>query len=195
MKERSDSNGIVIGIVTDLEDPAGIGRIRVRYPHLDDQVSDWARLAMPMAGPERGTFFRPEKDDEVLIGFEHGAARRPYVLGSLWSTTDKPPPDDGDAKKNNWRFIKSRSGHILLFDDTEGKERILLIDKDSKRQVLIDSANSKIQVLCDQGDVEVKASGKVTIEGGSDVTVKAGGNLNLEATGTVTIKGSTVNIN
>jgi uncharacterized protein involved in type VI secretion and phage assembly len=195
MSGRSDSNGIVTGIVADLKDPAGLGRVRVRYPHLDNQLSDWTRLAAPMAGAGRGTFFRPEKDDEVLVGFEHGDPRRPYVLGSLWSSVDKPPPDDGDAEKNNWRFIQSRAGHILLFDDTQGKERILLIDKDGQRQVLIDSANSKIQVLCQQGNVEVKAAaGDVTVEG-VNVTVKGQASLKLESDGPVTIKGSVVNIN
>jgi uncharacterized protein involved in type VI secretion and phage assembly len=195
MSGRSDSNGIVVGIVDDLKDPAGLGRVRVRYPHLSDQLSNWARLALPMAGAGRGTFFRPEKGDEVLVGFEHGDPRQPFILGSLWNEQDKPPPNGDDAEKNDWRLIQSRSGHILLFDDTSGKERILLIDKDGQRQVLIDSANSKIEVLCQQGNVEVKASaGDVTVEG-LNVTVKGKSSLKLESDGQVTIKGSVVNIN
>src|SRR5690242_926559 len=103
-------NGIVIGLVKDLEDPQNLGRVRVTFPYLDDQLSDWARLVTPMAGKDRGVFFRPEVGDEVLVAFELGDVRRPYVLGALWSTTDTPPPDDGKAKDNNWRFIKSRKG-------------------------------------------------------------------------------------
>jgi uncharacterized protein involved in type VI secretion and phage assembly len=150
-----------------------------------------------MAGPDRGVFFRPEKDDEVLVGFEHGDPRRPYILGSLWSQADKPPADDGQKTKNNWRFIKSRSGHILKFDDTSGAEKIEVIDKDSSRRVVIDSANRKIQILCDTGagDIEIKApAGDVTIEAAT-ITVKATTSLTLESSGTVTIKGSIVNIN
>jgi uncharacterized protein involved in type VI secretion and phage assembly len=189
------SNGIVIGLVKNLEDPDGLGRIKVSYPHLAGEESDWARLASPMAGAERGLFFRPEPEDEVLVAFEHGDPRRPYILGSLWSEADRPPPDDGQTKQNNWRFIRSRSGHIILLDDTEGKEKIELIDKDGKRRIVIDSANNKIQVLCDQGNVEVEAkAGNITLKG-SNVSIEATGTMNLKADGTMTIKGATVNIN
>ena len=189
------SNGLVIGTVVDLDDPERIGRIKVQYPHLNDEQSDWARLVTPMAGNDRGCFFRPEKGDEVLVAFEHGEPRRPYIVGSVWSTVDKPPADDGQATQNNWRFIKSRSGHVIKFDDTQGKEKIELIDKDEQRRVVIDSANKKIQVICDQGDVEVTAkSGSVTIDA-MTVDVKASANMTLQATGTMTIKGATVNIN
>src|SRR5215212_313772 len=99
------TNGIVIGLVIDLKDEENIGRVKVKYPHLEDQPSDWARLASPMAGNKRGTFFRPEVGDEVLVAFEHGEPRRPYIIGALWSKVDPPPPDDGDTEKNNWRFI------------------------------------------------------------------------------------------
>jgi uncharacterized protein involved in type VI secretion and phage assembly len=197
MSDDQTSNGIMIGVVTTLDDDAGLGRIKVRFPHLGDVESDWARLAAPMAGAQRGAFFRPEVGDEVLVGLEHGDPRRPYILGSLWSETDQPPDDDGDRKANNWRFIRSRSGHIILLDDTAGKEKIELIDKDGKRRVTIDSSSGapKITVIAEAGDIELKApSGAITIEA-QTITVKASGTLNLEATGTTTIKGATVNIN
>lgn len=190
-----NTNGIVIGLVIDLKDEENIGRVKVKYPHWEDQPSDWARIAAPMAGNGRGTFFRPEVGDEVLVAFEHGEPRRPYIIGALWSKADPPPQDDGDAEKNNWRFIKSRSGHIILLDDTQGKEKIVFVDKDNLRKVIIDSANSKIEVICDQGNVEVKASaGDVKVEA-INVSIKATAELKLEATGNVTIKGAMVNIN
>lgn len=188
-------NGIVIGLVIDLDDPESLGRIRVKYPYLGDAPSDWARLVTPMAGKDRGMFFRPEVDDEVLVAFELGDVRRPYILGSLWSTTDTPPPDDGEPKKNNWRFIKSRNGHIVKLDDTQGKEKIEIIGSDGQRQIVFDIAGQKIQVTCDTGDIEVSASaGKVKVDA-LTVEIKASGNMTLEATGTMTIKGATVNIN
>src|SRR5258707_6963714 len=158
-------NGIVIGLVLDLNDPENLARVRVKFPHLNEEPSDWARLATPMAGKGRGTFFRPEVDDEVLVAFEHGDPRRPYIVGALWSKTDTPPPDDGNTTQNNWRQLVSRSGHIIRFDDTSGKEKIEIIDKDKSRKVVIDSAQKKIQVTCDQGDVEVTAgSGTVKVQ-------------------------------
>jgi uncharacterized protein involved in type VI secretion and phage assembly len=199
--QNPNDNGIVIGVVKHLDDPEGIGRVRAELPHLNNQLSDWAKVAAPMAGKDRGAFFRPEKDDEVLIAFGHGEARVPYVIGALWSTVDTPPADDGKTASdgttpaNNWRFFKSRSGHVIKLDDTQGAEKIELIDKDKKRRVVIDSANSKIQVICDQGDVEVQAkAGSVKVEA-TTVEIKASGNMTLEATGTMTVKGATVNIN
>jgi phage baseplate assembly protein V len=189
------TNGIVIGIVTDLDDPERLGRVRVRYPHLDDQKSYWARLATLMAGPDRGTFFRPEVDDEVLVAFEHGDPRRPYILGGLWNSVDSPPSNTGQATENNVRLIKSRSGHVIKLDDTQGAAKIEVVDKNGSHKVVIDSANQKIEIVSDVGDVEVTANaGTVKVEA-LTVEIKATGNMNLEASGTMTIKGALVNIN
>ncbi|HJS23123.1 MAG TPA: phage baseplate assembly protein V [Pyrinomonadaceae bacterium] len=188
-------NGILVGIVTDLDDPDTLGRVRVRFPYLGDQLSYWAKISSPMAGNNRGFFFRPEVEDEVLVAFEMGDPRRPYVLGALWSKVDPPPPDDGKPTENNWRFIRSRSGHILKFDDTQGSERIEIIDKDNKHKIVIDTSGDKIQILCDTGNIEIKApSGKLQIEA-MDVEVKATASMKLEATGDMTISGKVVNIN
>jgi uncharacterized protein involved in type VI secretion and phage assembly len=164
-------------------------------------MSDWARLVTLMAGPERGAFFRPEVGDEVLVAHEFRDPRRPYVLGSVWSSADVPPPDDGDAEANNWRFIRSRAGHIVKLNDKSGQETIEIEDKDRARRIVIDAANGKIRVECDDGDIEVTASGTVKVVAdtveveASTVSVKASGEMTLEAAGTMTIKGSTVNIN
>jgi uncharacterized protein involved in type VI secretion and phage assembly len=192
---RSDrENGIAIGLVSSLDDPESLGRVQVTYPHLDDTKSDWARLVTIMAGPDRGAFFRPEKGDEVVVALEHGDPRRPYVLGAVWSTADPPPKGEGKATDNNWRFFRSRSGHLLVLDDTSDAERIQVVDKDGSRKVVIDSANNKIQVVCDGGDVEVSAGGTVKVQA-RDVQITASGTMRLEANGALTIKGSTVNIN
>jgi uncharacterized protein involved in type VI secretion and phage assembly len=192
---RSDrENGIVIGLVSSLDDPESLGRVQVTYPHLDGAKSDWARLVTLMAGPDRGAFFKPEKGDEVVVALEHGDPRRPYVLGAVWSTVDTPPKSDGKPTENNWRFFKSRSGHLLVLDDTSGAERIQIVDKDGSRKVVIDSANQKIQVTCDSGDVEVHAAGTVKVDA-SQVQITASGTMRLEANGALTIKGATVSIN
>ncbi len=188
-------NGIVIGLVTDLADPENIGRVRVTYPYLGDETSDWARLVTQMAGKDRGMFFRPEVGDEVLVAFELGDVRRPYILGSLWSTEDTPPADDGKAKENNWRFIKSRNGHIVKLDDTKGKEKIEITGSDGKHKIVFDIAGKKIQVTCDSGDIEISApAGTVKVDA-QTVEVKASKDMTLQATGNMTIKGATVNIN
>jgi uncharacterized protein involved in type VI secretion and phage assembly len=181
-------NALVAAVVKDLSDPEGLGRVRVTYPHLGDETSEYARLVSPMAGAERGMFFRPQPGDEVLVGFEFGDPRRPYIIGSVWSSADKPPPGANDKPdENNLRFFRSRSGQIIRFDDTPSNERIEIIDKDGARRVVVDSANNKIEVSCDQGDVDISApSGTVTI---------SAMNISIKATGSVTIKGATVGIN
>jgi uncharacterized protein involved in type VI secretion and phage assembly len=178
-------HGVVIGLVDDLDDPEGLARVKVTFPHLAGEPSNWAKLALPMAGAGRGTFFRPEKGDEVLVACEHGDIRQPYVVGTLWSKTDQPPDQTGAATDNNIRVIVSRSGHRITLDDTKGSERIQITDHAGKQEVVLDG--SSITVHADAGQVTVKASG--------DVTVSAGGNLNLTATGTVKITGAQVTIN
>jgi uncharacterized protein involved in type VI secretion and phage assembly len=187
-------NGIVIGTVTDLNDPEKLGRVKLKLPQYDDQESNWARVAAPMAGPNRGFFFRPEVADEVLVGFENGEHRRPYVLGALWSKVDSPPPHDGDAAANNWRVIVSRSGHTLKFDDTSGSERIEIVDKSKSLKITIDSSSNKIQIES-SGDVEVSAPQGAFKVSAQSVDIEATGQMKLQASGTMTVQGATVNIN
>ncbi len=122
--------GAVVGIVTSVDDPDGQGRLKVTYPWLQADVeSPWARLVSFMAGGERGAVFRPEVDDEVLVVFEHGDMRRPYVLGALWNGADPMPEERGADADNDVRLIKSRSGHTIVFDDTGGSEVLTINDK------------------------------------------------------------------
>jgi uncharacterized protein involved in type VI secretion and phage assembly len=88
----STINGVVIGVVTNVADPQGQIRVRVHFPWMDDaQETDWIRIATMMAGGGRGSMFMPEVQDEVLVGFEHGDTRFPYVVGFLWNGQDAPP--------------------------------------------------------------------------------------------------------
>ena len=188
-------NGILIGTVVDIDDPEKLGRVKLKLPQYDDQETTWARIASPMAGKNRGFFFRPEVFDEVLVGFENGDLRRAYVLGTLWSKVDPPPPRDGHEPQNNWRFVVSRSGHILKFDDTDGAEKIEIVDKSRNHKIVIDSANSKIQIICSSGDVEVSApSGTFKVDA-QTVDIKASGQMSVQACGQLKIQGATVDIN
>jgi phage baseplate assembly protein V len=192
MKQRE--NGILIGTVMDIDDPEKIGRVRVRLAQYNDEQSCWARIVAPMAWKQRGFFFRPEIEDEVLVAFENGDPRRAYVLGALWSKVDAPPKDDG-KKDNNWRFIVSRSGHILKFDDTNGAEKIEVIDKSGKHKIVIDASGDKVQIICDSGDVEVKAPvGSVKVEAKS-IEINASADMTLKAGSQLKIQGAKVDIN
>jgi uncharacterized protein involved in type VI secretion and phage assembly len=122
--------GASIGIVTSTDDPDALGRVKMKFPWLKDDVeSPWARVVSFMAGNARGAVFRPELGDEVLVLFEHGDMRFPYVVGALWNGNDAMPTERGADAQNDVRLIKSRSGHTIVLDDTSGSEKITITDK------------------------------------------------------------------
>jgi len=195
--------GIVVGLVTNNKDHENLGRVRVKFPWFsEDDESEWARIATLMAGKDRGSLFVPEVDDEVVVAFEHGDLRRPYVIGALWNGVDTPPKELVNDGKNNLRLIKSRSGHLIKLDDTEGGEKIQVIDKTGKYSIVIDAKENTITITSDK-DIVLKASaGKISLQGKnielkstSDTKIETGGQITLKASGTTTVKGSTVNIN
>jgi len=121
--------GVVTGVVVSIADPDEQGRVKVKFPWWEDQESPWARVMSFMAGNDRGAVFRPEVDDEVLVLFEHGDPRFPYVIGALWNGKDKSPGEAGKNADNHVRIIKSRSGHTIVLDDTNGSEKVVVTDK------------------------------------------------------------------
>jgi len=194
--------GVVSAVVTNNKDDDGLGRVKLKFPWLsDDQESFWARVATLMAGKERGTWFLPEVDDEVLVAFEHGDPRFPVVVGALWNGNAKPPATNDDGK-NNVRTIKSRSGHIVRLDDTENEEKIEILDKTGKNSIVITTKDNTLEIKAD-GDISItSANGKLKLSGHgieltsqADVTVTAQQAGKVEASGQLTLKGATVNIN
>lgn len=149
-------NGVIIGIVTDLQDPEQMGRIKIQLPTLGQDTSNWARIAAPMSGDSRGLQFMPEVDDEVLVAFENGDVAFPFIIGFLWNGVHKPPkPDPADAAK---RTIKTVSGHVLEFDDTQGSEKITLQFKGDKPSIIIEQ--SKLTIAFDDSTfIELSPSG------------------------------------
>jgi uncharacterized protein involved in type VI secretion and phage assembly len=173
--------GTAIGIVTGTQDPDGLARVQVRFPWLGDgSTSSWARVATPMAGRDRGMFFIPEVDDEVLVAFELGDIGAPYVVGSLWNHVDIPP-EAGAGGENNVRLIRSRSGHELRFDDTPGSESVEITTTTGQTIRLDDGNDRTILVDAGSGAVALRADRSITIESTGDLALKAGGDLTLES--------------
>lgn len=204
--EGTSLRGVSVAIVTDNKDPEGMGRVKVTYPwRKADGESYWARIATPMAGPNRGTYFLPEVDDEVLVAFADGNIRYPYVLGALWNGQNSPPETNADGK-NDVREIRSRSGHELVFDDAEtnGKveittsagNKILLDDATGQEKIAIEdkSGQNKIEFDATQGSLDITSGATLSIEAPS-VEIAGKGNLKLESNGVLTIKGALVKIN
>lgn len=192
--------GVMTAIVTQNNDPEGQCRVMVRYPW-HDKPSDayWARLAMPMAGKDRGMVFIPEVGDEVLVAFEREDLRFPCVLGALWNGQHMPPQINSNSK-NDQRLIKSRKGHRLLFDDgTPGA--VELARQDGKKVVfddkgisLEDDKGNHVRIDSKSGAIEIKATGALTIKAAT-ITIEATGTLDVKAGTTLSVHGSLVNIN
>jgi uncharacterized protein involved in type VI secretion and phage assembly len=125
-----------------------------------------------MAGPSRGSFFIPDPDDEVLVAFFAGDPRRPYVVGALWNGQDPPPASMDGGGQNNLRVIKSRAGHQLEFDDTDGAAKITLTTPNGNKLVLDDGA-TKVTLEGSAGaKIEFDSSGGITITAPSGLTVQ-----------------------
>jgi len=190
VRAQSAVNGVVPAIVTNLEDPDNLGRVKVKYPWLDaDTESFWVRFAAPMAGAERGIMYLPEVDDEVLIAFEHGDMHRPYIIGSLWNSTDKPPLPNSEAVSGGKvvrRIIKTRSGHVIELDDTEGEEKIIIRDKTEANEMIIDSAENSMTINV-EGDFKVVAKGKIILESTKDMSLTSKAKFDVSSTGNTTI--------
>lgn len=178
--------GVVTGIVTSNTDPDQLGRVKLRLPwRSDDFETDWARVVAPMAGKNRGIYFLPEIDDEVLVAFDGDDIRYPYVLGVLWSKTD-PPPDKNEDGKNRTRLIKTPGGHLIKFVDRESEDVILIQLADGKK-VEIKSDGIAIDDGANKVTLDAKA-GTISIEAKQSLTLKAP-KISIEATATLDIKG------
>ncbi len=188
--------GLVIGQVTDINDPDQRFRVKVAFPWLsDDYESWWARVAQPGAGDGRGLAWLPEVGDEVLVGFVHGDVRDPYVLGGLYNGTDHPMMNDqlvdGGAGQVLRRVLGSRTGHQLVFSDDDQASQIQLATGDGSATITMDSTNTKI-VIDGSGTVTIHAGGPLKLDSDGDIELNAnGGDLKLTASGELKLSGST----
>lgn len=203
----SHINGVVVGLVTDVNDPDKKGRVKVHFPWLhEDHTTDWIRVATLMSGKGRGSFFMPEVRDEVLVAFEHGDPRFPFVVGYMWNGQDEPPNSDIDVKVRRLKtvsghiiefddrqnqehvLIKTKGGHHLLLDDKSGQPRIELFDQQGHNTLTIDTQANKIEVTSQQGDITLKApTGKITLDA-MQIAVKSQATTTVEAQGAMQIK-------
>jgi len=198
---RQDYFGAMLATVVSNDDPLGLGRVKLKYPWMDGEpISDWTRIATPMAGPERGIYFVPEIDDEVLVVFANGNINSPFVIGALWNDQAKPPVEN--ASGNHIRTIVSRSGLSITLDDTDDKTKIVISDKEAQNLISLDvksgtitlKAAKKLSIDAPEG-IELKTDGpfkltanEVNVTGTSKVALSAG-------SGTMTLDGMSVNVN
>jgi uncharacterized protein involved in type VI secretion and phage assembly len=196
-------HGMVIGIVTNNNDPESLGRVKVKFAGVDDQLeSDWARVVTLGGGEQRGILFLPEVNDEVLVGFERGDTRAPVVLGGLFGSKAKTPgtaPPVANAKVEH-RRITSRVGHVLELSDAAGKEHVLLQLGGSNPSHRLRIGHDRIDLEIAKGkpikigngtaSIELAANGDVIIKG-AKVVIESTGTTDLKATGALSAKSTT----
>jgi hypothetical protein len=226
-KGSPNAGNIVIGVVTDNNDPDGLFRVKVKFPALaEDLQSFWIRIASPMAGKERGFMFLPEVDDEVLVAFENGDIHQGYVIGQLWNGRDKPPTPNSpmlDGGQVRHRRIKSRTGHVLDFDDrgrivmqTKNGHRLVLNDTDSSASLKtegglefrVDDQVGQVVIFTPSGEtigiddkmrkisLQDTMGNFIELDGmAGSISIAAVTTLNVKSTGTINVSGAMVNIN
>lgn len=192
----------MVGIVTDNVDPDELGRIQVKFPTLaDEPLSFWLRQISPMAGKERGLYALPEKDDEVLVLFMQGSQNVGVIVGQFWNGVDIPPQECKDAMpvpgdtgalerstdeftdgtksldKNDRRFWKSRSGHLLVFDDSDSAESVQIWDNKHNLALVFDPNKERILLTNSKGDLHIRTKNDLYLEAGNDIIVTAKNNL------------------
>jgi uncharacterized protein involved in type VI secretion and phage assembly len=176
--------GAYPALVSNIKDPDGQGRVKVQLPWSPDgqgaSYEAWARMATTMGGNNRGTWFIPDTNDEVLVIFMGGDPRQPCVVGAFWNGQDKPPQSMDGAGKNFIKTIRSRNGVQITFDDTDGQETLTLQTpggqsitlKDGPGSITLQDSNGNSAKM-EAAGITVTASAKVTVNA-STVEISAG---------------------
>jgi uncharacterized protein involved in type VI secretion and phage assembly len=213
--------GVFSALVTQNKDPKNQGRVKLMYPWLDTNLeSGWVRISTVGGGNNRGIFWLPEINDEVLVAFEHGNFDQPYILGGLYNGKDVPPATTSQAVPNGAvenHLIQTKK-HVITLTEAPAKDVMELKDLSGKTVVRLTSlpqgkieiicTDREIDIECKQGNVNVTAmtinakatqaanvsAVNVKIEASGELELK-GSIVNMEASGPLKIKGAIVNIN
>ena len=168
--------GVFPALVLDIKDPDNQGRVKITLPWSPDaqggRYEAWARLATLFGGNNRGSWFVPDVDDEVLVDFEQGDARRPYVLGGLWNGRDQAPEAMDGAGNNYKKVLRSRNGVKVTLDDQDGQEKLLLETPGGQKITLKDGPGA-VEIIDSNGNsIKLEAAG-ITVTASAKVTVNA----------------------
>lgn len=181
---------LVIGVVTNNNDPHQLGRVRVKYPSLSDtEESAWARIATLGSGRERGVLMLPQPNEEVVVGFEHGDARRPIVVGSLFNGKDVPGLELLSDRDGSLGVVSNEKVHLHSRKDFEIR---------SDQKMVVEVRGDQTETVKGAFKHEATGAGSLkaqqyTIEAGASVTIK-GASITVQASSALSLKGATVSI-
>lgn len=197
--------GVTIGVVIDINDPLGQGRIKVKLPWFSEsEETGWARIATPVAGSNYGFYFMPKTDEEVLVAFEHGDIELPYIIGRLWNLQDSPPEYSPLPGKSH---IRTNAGHDVIFDDiqqsieikTSTSQRIKLdplkielSNLAGSIKITLDETGQKITLQAPMG-IELKST-NIKLEG-ANIEIDGALKTEIKSAGLCNVQGSLVKIN
>ncbi len=190
-------DGVVVGVVTNIQDKEKLGRVKVKFPWLGQDIeSEWARVATPMASTKAGVFFPLAVNDEVLVAFEHGDPNAPFVVGSLYSKKIKNPNEKAISGSDvNFLTFKGRSGHYIEFSEKSGKEQIGIFGVDKGNYLKFDTKKGKLEIKMAKAveikckDFKVESSGSIQMKASRDVEITSQSKVSVEAQQKIVIKG------
>ena len=214
------ATGMTIAKVTNVNDEEKLNRVKCLPlgEKNDAEETEWCYVMTPMGGKERGTFFFPQVDDLVVLGYLNGDIHNPLVLGALWTSETTPPYSIQDGKVQDYS-IKTPSKIELLFHDEDSKfkasltmpseaaltlddekKSITLQDKEGKNTLSMDldkgeitlKAEKKLTLVVGSNSITIEDSGKITIKGDGDIGVESGANLNLKGTPKAALQASQI---
>lgn len=178
-------------IVRDNKDPEKLGRVRVQFAWQElwseDMLTPWIRMAQPHGGNNKGHYFIPEIDEEVMVGFENGNAEKPFVVGTLYHGTQRPGnnwPNDS----NTIKAIRTRNGHTVEIHDEGEGGFIRIYDNEKENYILTYSTDEKLIKLESTGNIELYAKNDIIMDAGNNIEMKAGVDFHREAGENITEK-------
>jgi phage protein D/phage baseplate assembly protein gpV len=195
--KSSWASHLVIAVVTNNNDPDKMGRVKVKFDSLGANMeSEWARVTTINAGKDRGLFMYPQVNDQVVVGFEHGDPRRPFVLGSLYTGTEPLHADMADAQGRKSKFAVRTDHQILAHSEKELKlhssEKMIIEIKGNPGDLNVDADGNVEQKAAK--NFKATASQNVEVSANSSVKIKGSGSVEIESTGSLKVKGSTVSV-
>lgn len=187
-REERRYYGVTSAVVVAIDSFLSTGQVQIRIPWLSG-FQPWARVAVLMAGPEAGTFFIPQVDDEVLVAFAHGDVREPYVIGSLWNGQDSPPTSNPlDAL--NKRIVKTPNELTIELDDLLDS---ITIKNKAGHEVVIGKEQATVTV--GQSKMELKKDGRINIDADVEILLSSSkirldaDNIELKSSATTKVNG------